>query len=122
MEYFSTKNNMKQNIKKAPESLYIEFTKYFPFTTVDLLVIVEEKFLLSKRLNQPYKNSWHLPGGMIRKNESMINAVKRIGNEELGVAPKIIQFFGTYESLESKFRHDVTNCFIVSINVKKINL
>ena len=117
----SSKNTMNQNIKKAPESLYDEFRIYFPFSTIDLLVINEEKFLLSKRLNQPYKNLWHLPGGMIRKNEKMLNAVKRIGIEELQTIPKIEKFFGTYESM-SKFRHDISHCFVVSVNVKKMNL
>ena len=85
---------MVQNIKRASESLYNEFRTYFPFSTVDLLVISEEKFLLSKRLNEPYKNMWHLPGGMIRKGEKMIDTVKRISIEELGSTTKIIKFFG----------------------------
>jgi len=118
----SSKNNMNQNKKRAPESLYNEFRNYFPFSTIDMLVIFEGKFLLSKRLNQPYKNMWHLPGGIIRKDEKMLDAVKRIGIEELQVVPKIEKFFGTYESMLSKFRHDISHCFIVSINMKKIHL
>ncbi len=112
---------MKQNIKRAPESLYGEFRQFFPFSTVDLLVISEGKFLLSKRLNKPYKKMWHLPGGMIRKNEKMLNAVKRIGLEELNTSPNPKNFFGTFESM-SKFRHDISHCFIVSVNIKKIPL
>jgi 8-oxo-dGTP diphosphatase len=115
------KNNMQKNVKRAPESLYDEFRNYFPFSTVDLLVISEDKFLLSKRLNQPYKNMWHLPGGMVRKGEKMIDTVKRIGIEELGSTPKIIKFFGTHESM-SKFRHDISTCYVVSIDMKKIEL
>ena len=117
-----SKNNMKQNKKRAPESMYNEFRNYFPFSTIDMIVIFEGKFLLSKRLNQPYKNMWHLPGGIIRKGEKMIDAVKRIGVEELRVIPKIEKFFGTYESILSKFRHDISHCFIVSVNTKKMHL
>ena len=117
----SSKNNMDQNVKRASESLYNEFRTYFPFSTVDLLIISKEKFLLSKRLNQPYKNMWHLPGGMIRKGEKMLDAVKRISIEELSSTPKIIKFFGTHESM-SKFRHDISHCFVVSVNIKKIQL
>jgi len=116
-----SKYNMNQNVKRAPESLYDEFRNYFPFSTVDLLVIHDEKFLLSKRLNQPYKDMWHLPGGMIRKGEKMLNAVKRISIEELDSKPKNIKFFGTNESM-SKFRHDISHCYVVSINGKKIQL
>ena len=114
------KNNMDKNVKRASESLYNEFRNYFPFSTVDLLVISEQKFLLSKRLNQPYKNMWHLPGGMIRKDEKMIYAVKRISLEELGSTPKTMKFFGTYESM-SKFRHDISHCYVVSVNMRKIS-
>jgi 8-oxo-dGTP diphosphatase len=112
---------MVQNVKRASESLYDEFRNYFPFSTVDLLVIFDDKFLLSKRLNQPYKDMWHLPGGMIRKGEKMIDAVKRISFEELYSKPKTIKFFGTYESM-SKFRHDISHCYVISINMKKITL
>ena len=111
---------MDKNVKRASESLYNEFRNYFPFSTVDLLVISEQKFLLSKRLNQPYKNMWHLPGGMIRKDEKMIDAVKRISLEELGSTPKTMKFFGTYESM-SKFRHDISHCYVVSVNMRKIS-
>tara|TARA_B100001750_G_C15497972_1_gene595385 strand:+ start:332 stop:766 length:435 start_codon:yes stop_codon:yes gene_type:complete len=112
---------MNQNKKRASEELYNEFRNYFPFSTIDLLVIFEKKFLLSKRLNQPYKDMWHLPGGMIRKNEKLKDAAKRIGIEELHTIPKIEKFFGTYESIH-KFRHDISHCFIVSIDIKKIDL
>lgn len=112
---------MKQNKKRASEELYNEFRNYFPFSTIDLLVIFEKKILLSKRLNQPYKDMWHLPGGMIRKNEKLIDAAKRIGIEELHTITKIEKFFGTYESIH-KFRHDISHCFIVSIDIKKIDL
>ena len=63
---------------------------------------------------------WHLPGGMIRKGEKMIDAVKRISLEELGSTPKTMKFFGTYESL-SKFRHDISQCYVVSLNMRKIS-
>ena len=117
----SSKNNMNQNKKRASEELYNEFRNYFPFSTIDLLVIFGKKFLLSKRLNQPYKNMWHLPGGIIRKNEKLIDATKRIGIEELHVVPKIEKFFGTYESIH-KFRHDISHCFIVSMDIENLDL
>ena len=37
---------MVQNVKRASESLYDEFRNYFPFSTVDLLVIFDDKFLI----------------------------------------------------------------------------
>ena len=51
----------------------------------------------------------------------MKDAAKRIGLEELHTIPKIEKIFGTYESIH-KFRHDISHCFIVSIDIKKIDL
>ena len=85
-----------------------------------VLVIFDGKsILLTKRTRNPYKGYWHLPGSMIHKDESMINAAKRSAKEELGVDIKIEKFLGVYESLD-KFRHDLSHGFVVSIKKSKI--
>ena len=47
--------------------------------------------------------------------------MKRIGIEELHVVPNIEKFFGTYESIH-KFRHDISHCFIVSMDIENLDL
>jgi len=56
-----------------------------PLIAIDLIVVNERKeILLGKRLNQPAKNYWFVPGGRILKNETLDNAFKRLTLTELG--------------------------------------
>ena len=108
-----------KKVKKAPQKDYDNFRQYFAFSCVDLVIFDGKSILLTKRTRNPYKGYWHLPGSMIHKDESMINAAKRSAKEELGVDIKIEKFLGVYESLD-KFRHDLSHGFVVSIKKSKI--
>ena len=101
-------------MKKSSTKNYEKFIKVFPFSCVDVLLFKNDAILLTKRTRNPYKNYWHLPGHMIRKNESMRQAVKRAGKNELSLNVIIKKYVGVYESLNS-FRHDISHGFIVKI-------
>ena len=101
-------------IKKSSTENYKKFIKIFPFSCVDVLLFENNKILLTKRTRNPYKNYWHLPGHMIRKNETMKQAVKRAAKNELNLNVSIKKYVGVYESLNS-FRHDISHGFIVKI-------
>lgn len=76
-----------------------------PLVSIDLLVENGKgEFLLGKRLNQPAKGYWFVPGGRVLKNESLNEAFRRITRDELGVILKRPQasFKGVYEH----FYHD----------------
>ncbi len=103
-----------QKIRIAPKKEYDNFRKYFAFSCVDLVIFDGKSVLLTKRTRDPYKGYWHLPGSMIHKTEKMTDTVKRSAKEELGLDVKIEKFIGVYESLD-RFRHDVSNGFVVSI-------
>ena len=49
------------------------------FVTVDVLVINKNtnEILLIKRLNEPYKDYWALPGGFVDENEDLEQAARR---------------------------------------------
>ncbi len=55
-----------------------------PLISIDLIVLHDHKILLGKRTNRPAKGYWFVPGGRIRKNESMRMAFKRLTLAELG--------------------------------------
>ena len=104
---------MKKIIKKAPENDYHSFRKHFVFSCIDILLIKDGAILLTKRTLDPHKGSWHLPGNIIRKNETMKQAVRRAAKNELNLNVKIEKYVGVYENLNS-FRHDISHGFLVS--------
>ena len=55
-----------------------------PLFALDFVVINKiNEVLLGKRLNEPARGFWFVPGGRVRKNESLNQAGKRILVEEL---------------------------------------
>ena len=52
---------------------------------VDGVHVKDEKILLLKRNVEPFKGYWHLVGGHVEANESLIKAVKREFKEETGL-------------------------------------
>ena len=106
-------------MKRASEADYAKFRKYFTFSCVDLLIFRDDSsVLLTKRTINPFKGYWHLPGTIIRRDETRKNAVKRAAKEELGKEIIIKEELGTYESIVS-FRHDISNAFLVKFKNRK---
>lgn len=70
------------------------------FVTVDVLVInkITDEILLIKRLNEPFKDCWALPGGFVDENEDLEQAARRELFEETNIETaemKQIGAFGT---------------------------
>ena len=104
-------------MKRASEIDYQKFRKFFTFSCVDLLIFGDDnRILLTKRSINPFKGYWHLPGTIIRRNETRRNAVKRAAKDELGKEVIIKRELGIYESIIS-FRHDISNAFLVKFKV-----
>lgn len=57
------------------------------FVTVDVLVINKktDEILLIKRLNEPFKDCWALPGGFVDENEDLEQAARRELFEETNI-------------------------------------
>ena len=86
--------------KKATDNEYHIFRKQFVFSCVDILLIKDGLVLLTKRTMNPHKGSWHLPGNIIRKNETMKQAVMRAAKKELNINVKIKKIFGSIRKSE----------------------
>ena len=55
-----------------------------PMIAIDLCITNNEKILLGKRKNPPARNFYFVPGGRIRKSESINKALTRLIYEETG--------------------------------------
>ena len=68
------------------------------FVTVDVLVINKktDEILLIKRLNEPFKDCWALPGGFVDENEDLEQAARRELFEETNVETGKMKQIGTF--------------------------
>ncbi|MBS7655186.1 NUDIX hydrolase [Candidatus Bathyarchaeota archaeon] len=60
-----------------------------PLIGVSVLIVNENKLLLVKRRNEPGKNLWSIPGGLVELGEPVKKAAKREAEEETGLKIKI---------------------------------
>jgi ADP-ribose pyrophosphatase YjhB (NUDIX family) len=64
-----------------------------PVVGVGALILSQGKILLEKRINEPAKGKWTIPGGVVEVGESLEDAVIRETREETGLeveAPRLI--------------------------------
>jgi colanic acid biosynthesis protein WcaH len=65
---------------------FIDIINATPLVSVDLIIQnPKQQILLGKRLNRPAMGFWFVPGGRIRKNETLDKAISRISHTELGI-------------------------------------
>ena len=80
------KPNLDFCLHKLSRSLYLteDFT-----VCVDGVYIKEEKILLLKRADEPFKGYWHLVGGQVEDNETLREALIREFKEETNLDIKV---------------------------------
>jgi colanic acid biosynthesis protein WcaH len=79
-----------------------EVIRLAPLISIDLIVSEDAgKVLLGVRRNRPAAGSWFVPGGRIRKGETISAALRRLAETELGAAmdPARWRFSGVAEHL-----------------------
>nr|WP_242462895.1 GDP-mannose mannosyl hydrolase [Persephonella atlantica] len=100
-----------------PLEIFKCIVKNTPLVSIDLIVENNGLFLLGKRINEPAKGFYFVPGGRILKNEKISQAFKRITKEELGQEFSIEKgkFLGIYEHFyeNSFFDEGISTHYVV---------
>jgi len=87
-----------------------------PRITIDGIIIKDQKILLVKRKNDPFKDKWALPGGFVEYGEKTEDAVIREVLEETGLRTKITQLAGVYSDPNRDPRgHTITIVYMLDI-------
>jgi colanic acid biosynthesis protein WcaH len=80
---------------------FLEVVRLTPLVSIDLIITdAQGRVLVGRRLNRPARGVWFVPGGRIRKDESLRDAFRRIASDELGLADPtldIASFRGVFE-------------------------
>lgn len=75
---------------------------------VRILLIDDEKVILVKHSYEP---GWFLPGGGVKRGETLEQAVCREAAEECGAELHVVQFIGTYHNF-SAYKSDHVSLFL----------
>jgi colanic acid biosynthesis protein WcaH len=84
---------------------FLDVIKKTPLIAVDLLYVHNGSILLGQRKNKPAKDFWFVPGGRIRKLESIERAIERVAKTELGIDTDPHE-----HGLVGAFEHMYENC------------
>lgn len=103
-----------------PDETFKSVIQHTPLISIDLIVRNEQgEILLGKRVNAPAKGYWFVPGGRVRKNETLDDALVRLVKEELGIESGITRadakFLGVFEHFydDCVFGRKVSTHYIV---------
>ncbi len=82
--------------------------------TVDPIITTNEgEVILVKRVFDPYKDYWALPGGFVEYGETVECAAIRGAKEETGLDIKLEKLAGVYSGLNRDPRgHSISVCFL----------
>jgi 8-oxo-dGTP diphosphatase len=84
-----------------------------PLLAVDAIIIHGGKIVAIRRLNEPFKGQFALPGGFVDIGETVEQAVVREAKEETNLDIKIVKMVGIYSDPRRDVRgHVVSICYL----------
>src|SRR4051812_8086317 len=79
---------------------FLHIVDVTPLVSIDLILRNERsEVLLGQRTNRPAQGLWFVPGGRIRKNERVKEALQRISRHELGVTISAATLLGVFDHI-----------------------
>ena len=110
------------------QSTYNEIKRTFPINAVELLIFdSNNNLLMVKRINEPAKGKWWIPGGRVLFAESRMDAAKRLLKDECGVnngkfsEPRMFDYL-VKNNTEDYYQHIISTVFSVTIDSTEIKL
>lgn len=93
-----------------------------PLLSVDCIVFDrDDRLLLIKRANPPFKGRYALPGGFVDIGETVEDAALRELKEETGIDGKVIRLVGVYSDPKRDPRgHTVSAAFLIKPRSTKV--
>lgn len=109
---------MSRELTNIPTDLYHQIISNIPIACVDIAIMRDSSVLLVKRLDEPAKGQWWLPGGRVYKGEMMAQTAKRKALEEVGldceVGPLIYTAETVFEDGPNGIPvHSINSCFLL---------
>ena len=98
--------------------LYRQILQSMPIACVDVAIVAEGKVLLVRRQDDPAKGQWWVPGGRVRKGETLKEAARRKAQEEVGLACHVGPIIHTDETIfpDGPYGvaiHSINTCFFL---------
>jgi colanic acid biosynthesis protein WcaH len=91
---------------------FARIIRYAPLVSIDIIVRDPQgKALLGLRANEPARGKYFVPGGAIRKNETIRDAFARILKAEIGIEASLdnATFLGVFEHFYETNRFGIPN-------------
>lgn len=79
------RNKIQNPREELPEEIFLFATEITPMVNVDLLIYDNDgRILLSWRDDKFYDKGWHVPGGILRLQETFEQRIQRTALDEIG--------------------------------------
>lgn len=98
--------------------LYRQILQSMPIACVDVAIVADGKVLLVRRKDDPARGQWWVPGGRVRKGETLKEAARRKALEEVGIPCHIGPIIHTDETIfpDGPYGvaiHSINTCFFL---------
>jgi len=86
---------------KLGHEKYIDVIEHTQLVSIDLLVTNGDgsKILLGKRINEPARGTWFVPGSRLYKEETMEMGLTRVSTNELGISLSTAKLIGVFDHI-----------------------
>ena len=86
--------------ERPDDDAFLGIIRHTPLVSIDLIIRNrDDRILLGLRRNRPAQGYWFVPGGRIRKNETLAQAQARISRVETGATLSGGQLIGAFEHI-----------------------